>query len=77
KLLKAFREGNIAEAQRLHFKLFTLCRDMLGIATNPIPVKAAMKMLEKDTGELRLPMTPLGDAEQVRLKKTLVAYGLL
>lgn len=76
-LLKAFREGNLAEAQRMHFKLFALCRDMLGIATNPIPVKAAMKMLGRDSGELRLPMTPLSESEQARLRKTLTAYGLL
>jgi 4-hydroxy-tetrahydrodipicolinate synthase len=76
-LLKAFKAGNLAEAQRWHFKLFSLCRDMLGIATNPIPVKIAMKMLGRDTGELRLPLTPLSPAEEERLRKTLVAYGLL
>ena len=76
-LLKAFKAGNVAEAQRWHFKLFSLCRDMLGIATNPIPVKIAMKMLGRDTGELRLPLTPLSSAEEDRLRKTLVAYGLL
>jgi 4-hydroxy-tetrahydrodipicolinate synthase len=76
-LLKAWKEGNIAEAQRWHHKLFTLCRDMLGIATNPIPVKVAMKMLGMDTGELRLPLTPLSETEETRLKKTLTAYGLL
>ena len=76
-LLKAFKAGNLAEAQRWHFKLFTLCRDMLGIATNPIPVKIAMKMLGRDTGELRLPLTPLSESEEARLRKTLSAYGLL
>ncbi len=76
-LLKAFRAGNLSEAQRWHFKLFTLCRDMLGIATNPIPVKIAMKMLGRDTGELRLPLTPLSESEESRLRKTLSAYGLL
>src|SRR5580698_127593 len=76
-LLKAFKAGNIVEAQKWHFKLFTLCRDMLGIATNPIPVKIAMKMLGRDTGELRLPLTPLSEAEELRLRKTLTAYGLL
>ncbi len=76
-LLQAFREGRLADAQAAHYKLFALCRDMLGLATNPIPVKAAMKMLGRDTGELRLPMTPLGDAEERRLRQTLVSYGLL
>jgi 4-hydroxy-tetrahydrodipicolinate synthase len=76
-LLKAWKAGNLADAQKWHFKLFGLCRDMLGIATNPIPVKCAMKMLGRDSGELRLPMTPLSDSEETRLRKTLTAYGLL
>jgi 4-hydroxy-tetrahydrodipicolinate synthase len=76
-LVTAMDQGNLAEAQRWHRKLFPLCRDMLGLATNPIPIKAAMKMLGRDPGELRLPMTPLEDAGMTRLKKTLADYGLL
>jgi 4-hydroxy-tetrahydrodipicolinate synthase len=76
-LLKAFDSGNIAEAQKWHKKLFALCRDMLSLSTNPIPIKAAMKMLGRDTGELRLPMTPLTPAEETKLRATLTAYGLL
>lgn len=76
-LLKAFEAGNLAEAQRWHHKLFPLCRDMLGLATNPIPIKAAMKMVGRDTGELRLPMTPLSAADEQKLSKTLTSYGLL
>ena len=75
-LVKAFRDGDVARAQALHLKLFPLCRDLLSIATNPIPVKAAMAELGRDTGELRLPMTEL-DAEQLAfLKQTLETYGL-
>jgi 4-hydroxy-tetrahydrodipicolinate synthase len=76
-LVQAFDEGKIAEAQRWHRKLFPLCRDMLGLATNPIPIKAAMKLLGRDTGELRLPMTPLDAPNEGKLRKTLTAYGLL
>lgn len=76
-LVQAASNGNFNEARQLHHKLFPLCRDMLGLATNPIPVKAAMKMLGRDTGELRLPMTPLEDHEEASLRKTLVNYGLL
>ena len=46
------------KAQEWHRKLFPLCRDMLGAATNPIPIKTAMKLLGRDTGELRLPRGP-------------------
>lgn len=76
-LLRAFESGKLAEAQRWHRKLFPLCRDMLGLATNPIPVKAAMKMLGRDTGELRLPMTPLSARDEEKLRATLGTYGLL
>lgn len=76
-LIAAFEAGNVAEAQNWHRKLFPLCREMLGLATNPIPIKAAMRMLGRDTGELRLPLTPLGPNEEAKLRKTLAGYGLL
>jgi len=76
-LLEAFASGDIQAAQRWHHKLFPLCRDMLGLSTNPIPIKAAMQMLGRDTGDLRMPMTRLGPAEEAKLRTTLVQYGLL
>lgn len=76
-LVQAFNAGNTAEALRWHRKLFPLCRDMLGVATNPIPVKAAMQLLGRGTGELRLPMTPLDAAGIEKVRQTLKAYGLL
>ncbi len=76
-LIAAMNKGDLAEAQRWHRKLFPLCRDMLGLSTNPIPIKAAMKLLGRDPGELRLPMTPLEDTGMTRLKKSLSEYGLL
>lgn len=76
-LIQAVNSGNLADAQRWHHKLFSLCRDMLGLSTNPIPLKTAMRILGRDTGEMRLPMTPLTDTEEVSLNKTLAEYGLL
>jgi 4-hydroxy-tetrahydrodipicolinate synthase len=76
-MVSAFAAGNLAEAQRLHRKLFPLCRDMLSVATNPIPLKAAMKMLGRGSGELRLPLTPLDAAGEAKVRKTLVEFGLL
>jgi 4-hydroxy-tetrahydrodipicolinate synthase len=76
-LLTAFNAGKLAEAQRWHRKLFPLCRDMLGAATNPIPIKTAMKLLGRDTGELRLPMCAMEATGEARLRQTLQEYGLL
>jgi len=76
-LVTAFLNGDIDGAQRWHRKLFPLCRDMLGVATNPIPVKAALKLLGRGTGELRLPMCSLDAAGENKIRQTLVNYGLL
>src|SRR5437016_2736515 len=44
-LVAAFDAGRFQDALGWHRKLFPLCRDMLGAATNPIPLKTAMKLL--------------------------------
>jgi 4-hydroxy-tetrahydrodipicolinate synthase len=76
-MIRAFDDGQIEQAQSWHHRLFPLCRQMLSLATNPIPIKAAMKLLGRDTGELRLPMTPLSADQEARVRQTLAAYGAL
>ena len=76
-MIQAFKESKVAEATEWHQRLFPLCRDMLSLATNPIPIKAAMQLLGRDTGEVRLPMTPLEAVQRDALTKTLKTYGLL
>ncbi|MFO0947715.1 MAG: 4-hydroxy-tetrahydrodipicolinate synthase [Planctomycetota bacterium] len=71
-----FQAGKLKEAQAAHHRLFTLCKDMLTLATNPIPIKAAMKLLGKGNGVLRLPLCPLDEAGEAKLKGTLKSYGL-
>jgi 4-hydroxy-tetrahydrodipicolinate synthase len=75
-LVAAYDAGRADEALRWHRRLFPLCRDMLGVATNPIPVKTALKILGRDTGELRLPLCPPDAAGEARVRQTLAAYGL-
>ena len=75
-LCTAFAAGDIAGAQALHRRLFGLCRDLLGLASNPIPIKAAMAMLGRDTGEVRLPLVPLDAPLATQLRGALAAYGL-
>ncbi|HLJ93955.1 MAG TPA: 4-hydroxy-tetrahydrodipicolinate synthase [Gemmataceae bacterium] len=76
-LVSALDAGKLHEAQQWHRRLFPLCRDMLGVATNPIPIKAALKLVGRGTGELRLPLCPLDAAGEARVRQTLQAYGLL
>jgi len=70
-------EGDLTSARQWHRKLFALCKSMLTLASNPIPIKAAMAMLNMAPEELRLPMTPLEQGKRAALKQTLGEYGLL
>jgi len=74
-LIAAFEAGDIATAQRRHRQLFGLCRELLGLASNPIPIKAAMAMLGRDTGEVRLPLVPLEPPLAEKLQKLLADYA--
>jgi 4-hydroxy-tetrahydrodipicolinate synthase len=77
RMVTAFAAGEIQQAQEWHRQLFPLCRDLLGAATNPIPIKMAMKMLDRGSGELRLPLCSGDDACEARIRKSLREYGLL
>lgn len=76
-LVAAAASGDFQAARDSHHRLFPLCRSMLSLATNPIPIKAAMKLLGRDRGELRLPMTPLDEAAEEKLKAALTDFGVL
>jgi len=76
-LTDAILEGDFAQALKWHKKLFTLCRYMLKLATNPIPIKAALDMLGMAPDEMRLPMTPLDEDKKAVLRQALTDYGLL
>ena len=75
-LVAAAAAGDFLAAREVHHRMFKLCSSMLGLATNPIPIKTAMQMVGRDSGELRLPMTPLDDASANKLRETLFAFGL-
>ncbi len=76
-LIDAFQRGDLAEARRLHLALFPLCRDLLGLAPNPIPVKTALALLGRASGDLRLPMCPTDERGTALLRASLERYGLL
>lgn len=70
-------QGDLVSARKWHHKLFTLSKSLLGMSTNPIPIKAAMEILGMAPEEMRLPMTQLEESKKVLLKKILKDYGLL
>jgi 4-hydroxy-tetrahydrodipicolinate synthase len=70
RMVRAFAAGNVAAAQKLHHQLYPLFKDLF-IETNPIPVKAALAMLEVIEEEYRLPLVPLGAKNRQALRRTL------
>jgi len=74
-MIAAFEKGDLAEARRLHYKLFPLSKAMF-IETNPTPVKEAMNMLGMDVGDVRLPLVGLLPENREKLRKALTDYGL-
>ncbi len=76
-MVDAAAAGDYNLARKLHPSPVPTVPRHVGLATNPIPVKAAMEMLGRDTGELRLPMTPLDAKQKDALRDTLEKYGLM
>jgi 4-hydroxy-tetrahydrodipicolinate synthase len=75
-LVRAFRAGDLARAQDLHYRLLPLL-DALFCETNPIPVKAALAMRGLLLEELRLPLVRISDPNRARLQLALKEFGLL
>lgn len=69
-------DGNVQLSTRQQLDAIGLI-DALFCEVNPIPVKAAMNLLGKECGPLRLPLTEMEEAHQAVLKKEMEAYGLL
>lgn len=76
-LTDAILEGDFATARQWHNKLFTLASTMLGLATNPIPIKTAMGLLHLSSPQMRLPMVGLSDSKLQILEQVLTEYGLI
>lgn len=75
KLCSLCLDGDFEQAQQLYFKYSRLFSDLF-IETNPIPVKAAMKLIGLDCGALRLPLTEISPQNLVRLSETMRGYGI-
>ena len=74
-LCDAWFDGNLAAAQNLQTKFAPLVRAMF-CESNPMPVKHALQKLGRMSGELRLPLVPVGQDSALRIDAALAAYGL-
>ena len=72
----AYFAGDVKRSAKLQLDAIPLIHALFS-EVNPIPVKAAMNLLGKETGPLRMPLTEMEPEHQEVLKKELQAYGLL
>ena len=72
----ARREGDLERARELDRELAPVY-ELLRIATNPIPIKAALNLLGHDVGGYRLPLVPPTAEELSRVRDCLARLGLL
>ncbi len=72
----AARKGDLAGALSKQVAMAELNR-MMFVETNPGPVKAAVALLGKASGELRLPLAPVSDANLAKVRDAMVRFGLL
>ncbi len=75
-LVLAARKPDLARALEKQVAMAELNR-MMFVETNPGPVKAAVALLGKATGELRLPLAPVSDANLVKVRDAMQRFGLL
>jgi 4-hydroxy-tetrahydrodipicolinate synthase len=71
-----YLEGDTKGACKLQLEMKPLI-DALFIEVNPIPVKAALWLMDKIEYEYRLPLCTMEDAHLETLKKEMKAYGLI
>ncbi len=75
KLCALCLDGSFEEASVLYAKYAALI-SALFIETNPIPVKAAMQLMDMDSGILRLPLVEISAENRVKLAAAMRDAGL-
>jgi len=75
-MVMEYLNGNHEESLRLQLGILPLVRCLFA-DVNPMPIKAALNMMEFEAGNCRLPLTTVDDSLHEKLKCEMVKYGLL
>ncbi|MDF0590945.1 4-hydroxy-tetrahydrodipicolinate synthase [Candidatus Methanocrinis natronophilus] len=73
-MVEAMLKGDLETARKIHFSLSPLV-EALFLETNPIPVKAATRMIGLAAGPLRLPLAPISEMNEKKLKEVVDLLG--
>ncbi|MFZ2410286.1 MAG: 4-hydroxy-tetrahydrodipicolinate synthase [Candidatus Methanoperedens sp.] len=75
-MVEAFHRGDLEEARKLHLSLAPLIRAVF-LETNPIPIKKAVELIGLPAGHLRLPLAPISEDNERKLRAALNDLGLM
>jgi len=75
-MIRAFFAGDVRTALQIHMKLWPLFK-VLFITTNPVPLKAALRLAGFDVGTPRLPLVQATPKEQEQIRAVLQELSLL
>lgn len=72
----SYFRGDVQKSCRMQLDAIPLV-NALFCEVNPIPVKAALNLMGKEVGPLRMPLTEMEPANQEKLAKAMKEYGIL
>ena len=74
-LAMSYLEGDVQKSCEMQLKALPLVRALFS-EVNPIPVKAAMNLMGKEVGPLRMPLTEMEEGHKEALKQAMIDFGL-
>ncbi len=75
-LCRKFFDGDVEGSRKMQLEAIPLISALFS-EVNPIPVKAAMNLMGKEVGPLRLPLTEMEPQNREKLAAAMRAYGIL
>lgn len=75
-MIQSFESGQVQSAIAIHLQLFPLFKALF-VTTNPIPVKAALKLQGWDVGSVRLPLCEIPEEVNQTLHAVMTEASLL
>lgn len=76
RMILAHLAGRVREATAIHHRLFPLFKAMF-VTTNPIPVKAALRLAGFPVGGVRPPLVAAGEREEEEIGRVLRELGMI
>lgn len=71
----SYLKGDVQKSRDMQIQSLDLI-DALFCEVNPIPVKTALNLMGLNAGPLRLPLCEMEEANEARLKKALIDFGI-